>query len=767
MGQTVTDQIQEIVRSIQKHGISGRSTWESAASWLGFEATTVGLVALALVFLASIPVAVQVTGDQRTAADRLGEVGKALDSAELPDASSAQVVEALRQAAAGMEALAVEPRREDSSPAPARAPSLSVELRTELKQAAATLAALTTDGATTSSRASLAAARAERGVGREALRVLLDRVRAGLAGEVALGLTFQGSYSQGRVKEPAYGGHASAMGPAPAPLPAAAGGASSSPATFEERVQLATRTFAGGPTKEHILESAGNGVALLDFDGDGWLDIYLVTAAQLTTTRERVPHRNALYRNRGNWTFEDVSAKAGVDLAAWGNGVCAGDADGDGRLDLYVTNWGPNVLFRNRGDGTFEDIASRAGVAAGGWSTGCTFFDADNDGDLDLYVARYVETTWDEVVRARRTLVWRNGPKIMVGPAGLPGEADLFFENLGDGRFRDATAARGLADAARAYGFGVVSTDIDDDGCVDVFVANDSNPNFLYRNRCDGHFDSVGLLAGVAVNGEARAQAGMGVDAGDVDGDGRMDLVLTAFAHDRDTLYRNLDGQLFEDASLAVGLGAPTFERMGWGVAFLDADLDGRLDLFVANGHIFADVGNYPELGETFAQKNLFLINAGGTFRDVSAMAGAGLQVQKVSRGLAVGDLDNDGDPDVVISNMDDTPTVLENRQRTGHHWVGVRLTSASGNRFAIGARVTVTSATGSRQVREIRSGGSYMSQGDLRALVGAGSDAGPVTVDVRMPGGDRFRWTGLAVDRHHTLSLDATARMSGARAPR
>jgi len=593
------------------------------------------------------------------------------------------------------------------------------------------------------------------------VRSLLDRLRAALDGDVALGLTFQGSYSQARAKEPVYGGHASAMGPAPAAGAAETAGAPS-PVTFHEHAVLPTRTWDGGPTKDHILESPGNGVALVDVDGDGWLDIYLVTAAQLDASRARIPQRNALYRNLGNWRFEDISATAGVDAAAWGNGVCAGDADGDGRVDLYVTNWGPNFLFRNKGDGRFEEIAAGAGVAAGGWSTGCTFFDADADGDLDLYVARYVNATAEDLRGARRTLRWRNGPAIMVGPAGLPGESDLFFENLGGGRFREAAAAHGLADPSRAYGFGVVATDVDDDGAIDLFVANDSNPNFLYRNLGNGRFESAGLLAGVGVNAEARAQAGMGVDAGDADGDGRIDLVLTAFAHDRNTLYRNLGAATFEDASLQAGLATITFQRMGWGIAFMDGDLDGQLDLFIANGHIFADVGNYPELGETFAQRNQFLLNAGGTFRDVSATAGPGLEVMKVSRGLAVGDIDNDGDPDVVISNMDDTPTLLENRQTTGHHWISVQVTAPQGNRLAISARVTVTAA-GRGLVREVRSGNSFMSQGDLRLQVGLGDHAGPVDVEVRMPGGVRWAWKGLPVDRLHALVLAPEARIAPA----
>jgi len=585
---------------------------------------------------------------------------------------------------------------------------------------------------------------------------LLERVKASLEGDVALGLSFQGSYSQTKPKEPAYGGHASSMGPAPPNVPSPDDGAPV-PVTFEQGAQLGAKVYCGGPTKDHILESACGGIALFDYDGDGLLDIYLVTGAALTPDRERIAHRNTLYRNLGGWKFADVSKQAGVDLAAWGSGACVGDSDGDGRLDLYVTNWGSNALFRNRGDGSFEEIAARAGVAAGGWSTGCTFFDADADGDLDLYVARYVDTSWDSVVRAQRSLVWRNGPRIMVGPVGLAGESDLFFENMGNGRFVEAAGQHGLADASRAYGFGVVATDYDNDSFVDLFVANDSNPNLLYHNLGNGRFESVGLAAGVALNADARAQAGMGADAGDYDGDGRMDLVLTTFAHDRYTLFRNLDGRNFEDVSATTGIAAPTFVRMGWGTAFLDADLDGKLDLFFANGHIFSDIDNFPKLGETYRQKNQLLLNTGTRFRDVSERAGAGLQIARVGRGLAVGDLDNDGDLDLVVSNTDDVPTLLENRQATKRHWVSVSGVSSAGNRFAIGATVTV-SGGGSRQMREIRSGGSFLSQNDLRAQFGLGDYAGPVDVEIRLPGGRRWEWKQLPADRLHVLTLTDSA---------
>jgi hypothetical protein len=585
----------------------------------------------------------------------------------------------------------------------------------------------------------------------------LDRVGYRLRGGTSVELVFEGSFAKSKGDEPVYGGHATAMGPPPTEAPPTGGTDRDHALRFDPvRGQLTQETFGGGPSKWHLVESGGNGVALLDYDGDGRLDIYTVSAFELDERngRARIPHRNALYRNLGGMRFENVAAAAGVDAAAWGYGVCAGDYDNDGRLDLYVTNYGPNILFRNKGDGTFEDVATKTGVAASGWSTGCAFLDADGDGDLDLYVARYVTAPWEEVAAPGRFLMWRGVAKVMLGPAGLPGAADLFFENRGDGSFKEMTEARGLADTTKAYGFGAVATDYDGDGWTDIFVANDSNPNFLYRNRGGHGFESVGLMAGVALNADARAQAGMGGDSGDFDGDGRLDIAVTTFAYDHNSLYRNMGDGGFEDVSQRAGLAASTFENMSWGLAFLDADVDGDLDIYYANGHLFPQVDEHPELHETYAQKDQIFLNEGARFRDVSATAGRGLAVQKSSRAVAAGDLDNDGDPDLVVSAMDEVPTLLENTQQSGNHWLGVEVRQKGPNAFAIGARVTVEDGQGRKQIREVRSGGGFLSQNDLRALFGLAGCKGPVAVEVRL-GGKRWRFSGVTVDRHITLVLD------------
>lgn len=593
----------------------------------------------------------------------------------------------------------------------------------------------------------------------EPYTALLDGLQSRFQQDPAVsGLPFQGAYVGARTMDQPAGGHASAPGTA-APAAESADELARRleedawEVYFEEVPVISEKTFCGGPNKDHILESVGTGVALLDFDGDGLLDIFVVNAYRLTPERVPVPKRNLLYRNLGDWRFEDVSERAGVDLAAWGSGVCVGDYDNDGWLDLYVTNFGPNFLFRNNGDGTFSEVAAQSNVDYPGWSTGCAFLDSNGNGLLDLYVANYVETSWQDLFAARRTLEWRGGPRVMVGPVGLTGASDVFFANRGDGTFRDATTERGFAVPERHYGLGVLAGDLDGDGLIDVYVANDSDPNFLFQNRGGGRFQETGLALGAALDHDGRAQAGMGVDAGDFFGRGLMDIVVTNFAHDTNTLYRNLGNGLFEDATRLSGLNAWSFTPLGWGIAFLDVDLDGGLDLFLANGHIYPQVDEHPELRESFFQENQLLRRRDERLVDASSSAGPGLATRRSSRGLAVGDLDNDGRLDLVITNMDDAPTVLRNLTATPHNWIALELQKEGRNRFCIGARVTLR-AGGQEQIREVRSGGSYLSQNDLRVFFGLGSNADPVEVEIRVPGEGSWRFTGVPVNQFVPLRL-------------
>jgi hypothetical protein len=519
-----------------------------------------------------------------------------------------------------------------------------------------------------------------------------------------------------------------------------------------EEAGLKTVLYCGGPDKDHILESVGSGCAFVDYDGDGWLDVYLVNAWALDEqpSRVRLKGRNALYRNRGDGTFEDVTARAGVADESWGCGVCAGDYDNDGKVDLYVTNFGPNRLYRNLGDGRFEQVAERAGVADPSWGTGAAFFDADGDGDLDLYVANYVDTRFDEVLSARRTSSWRDRVKVFAGPFGLRGGRDRFFRNNGDGTFRNATDEAGMTDTAESYGLGVLASDLDWDGDIDVFVANDSNPNFLYRNNGDGTFTEIGGWSGAGLNGNGVAQAGMGVDAADFDGDGRPDIVVTTFAFDSATLYRNEGGLLCRDVSAAIGLKAITYQALKWGCAFFDVDHDADNDLVIANGHIYPQVDEAPELHESYRQLPLLLRNDQGRLIDVSRRAGPGLQRRVSARGLAVGDYDNDGDLDLLVTAMDSPPLLLRNDTPRSGHWLKLRLLNRHGSP-AVGARVTVT-AGGQSQTRELRSGSSHQSQNALEVHCGLGPATTVDRVEILWPGGRKTVLRGIASDRTVTI---------------
>lgn len=515
---------------------------------------------------------------------------------------------------------------------------------------------------------------------------------------------------------------------------------------------------SGTPEKITILETPGSGVALLDYDNDGWLDIYLVNGSTFPALKgKEAPPRAMLLHNNHDGTFTDVTDKAGVANERWGFGAVVGDFDNDGWPDIYVSNFGKNRLYHNNHDGTFTDVAEKAGVTLGGWSTGATWGDYDRDGYLDLFVPGYVKFDPENPpISGTGGLpagyCQFRGVDVMCGPRGLPGEGDHLFHNNHDGTFTDVSEKAGVSDPHGYYGLASVFVDVDDDGWPDLLVANDSVPKYLYHNKHDGTFEDISYISGFALNDEGREQASMGIAVGDYNRDGRVDFAITNFSDDYDTLYRNEGDASFTDVSYPAGIGNVTIPFLGWGTGFLDYDNDGLIDLFFANGHVYPGVDK-QDWGTTWAQRPLLFRNVNGSkFEEVPPATGSGLAVVVSARGAAFGDLFNDGHIDVVLNVMDSTPVLLRNVVKNSNHWLGVKLIGGpKGPRDAVGAKVFLT-AGGVRQRADVYAGGSYASSSDPRPHFGLGAATSVDKLEVIWPDGTKEQIKVGAIDRIITV---------------
>jgi hypothetical protein len=506
------------------------------------------------------------------------------------------------------------------------------------------------------------------------------------------------------------------------------------------------------PEKKYIVESMSGGVLLIDYDRDGWIDIYLTNSPTVEMAIKGQKSRSALYRNNRDGTFTEVSDKAGVATPCFAFGGAVGDYDNDGWPDMYVTCMGGNVLYRNNGDGTFSDVTRKAGVAYGGWSTGAAFGDYDNDGFVDLAVVNYVDFHFDDLPKfgSSPTCKYR-GIDVQCGPRGLKGGGDALFHNNGDGTFTNVSKAAGVEDPLGFYGMGVVWADFSNSGRPDIFVANDSTPNLLYRNEGDGKFTEIGLESGTAVSEDGSEQGCMGIAIGDYDHTGRPSIYVTNFANEYNTLYKNNGNWDFRDVAYKAGVAMSSLSGVKWGTAFVDLDNDTWLDLITVSGHVYPQVDVLPGQGGYREPKILQMNRGDGTFCDASTQAGTALQEKRVSRGLAVGDLFNRGIMDIVINDLDGPPMILRNSGIPERHWVSFELVGTKSNRLAIGARLKLV-AGGVTQTEEVRSGSSYLSQNDLRVHFGLGVQKKIDSLEIRWPSGKVETFPDIAADQFYAI---------------
>jgi enediyne biosynthesis protein E4 len=516
----------------------------------------------------------------------------------------------------------------------------------------------------------------------------------------------------------------------------------------------------------YVIDSTSGGTGLFDCDNDGRLDIVLVNGSTVDRLRQGGDPMVTLYHQEPSGTFKEITKEAGLMRLGWGMGVAVADYDNDGKLDLFVTGYNGNVLYHNLGNCKFEDVTEKAGVRGGGFSTGAAWGDYDRDGNVDLFVARYSHLDMNNLPQFGSNKYCRyRGILVQCGPWGLEGESDFLYHNRGDGTFEEVSVKAGVHDDIGYYGLGVMWVDYDDDGWQDLLVANDSVPNYLYHNNHNGTFTEVGLLTGVALSGEGMELGNMGVDFGDYDHSGHLSFFVTHFEEQPNSLYRNIGARGFDDVSWTSGVGQPSYPYVGWGTSFFDMDNDSWLDLFVANGHVYPQVDNI-EVGPRFREPVLLhRNNRDGTFDEVSREAGLQNMPLKSRRGAAFGDIFNSGNIDVVVLNMGEPPSILRNMNHDGFHRVLFKLVGTKSNRAAIGARVTIRAA-GVKQFSEVRGGGSYLSQNDLRLHFGLGTAMKMDSVEIRWPNGTVETLGSVAADAIYTIVEGAGIRDTKALPP-